>query len=47
MEAIADRIDSPMKLAAARAIADATGEDELLPDPLDRTVHEREAASER
>jgi malate dehydrogenase (oxaloacetate-decarboxylating) len=55
LDAGADRIDSRMKIAAARVLADATGEDEgeLLPDPLDRSVHERvaeavrEAAAER
>jgi malate dehydrogenase (oxaloacetate-decarboxylating) len=47
LDARADRIDSRMKLAAARALADASGEDELLPDPLDRTVHERVADAVR
>jgi malate dehydrogenase (oxaloacetate-decarboxylating) len=47
LDANADRIDSRMKLAAARALADAGGEEELLPDPLDRSVHERVAEAVR
>jgi malate dehydrogenase (oxaloacetate-decarboxylating) len=48
LEAGADRLDSKMKLAAARALADAGGEDgELLPDPLDTSVHDRVAEAVR
>ena len=47
LEANADRIDSGMKLAAARALADASDDGELLPDPLDRSVHERVAEAVR
>jgi malate dehydrogenase (oxaloacetate-decarboxylating) len=47
LEANADRLDSKMKLAAAGALADASGEGELLPDPLDRSVHERVAEAVR
>jgi malate dehydrogenase (oxaloacetate-decarboxylating) len=47
LEAGADRLDSRMKLAAARALADASGDDELLPDPLDPSVHERVAEAVR
>ena len=35
----ADRISTAMKLAAARAIASATRESELVPDILDPDVH--------
>ncbi|MFL5782568.1 MAG: NAD-dependent malic enzyme [Thermoleophilaceae bacterium] len=49
LEAGADRLDSRMKLAAARALADAGEDDsgELLPDPLDTSVHERVAEAVR
>jgi malate dehydrogenase (oxaloacetate-decarboxylating) len=47
LEAHAPGIDSRMKLAAARALADASGEGELLPDPLDRSVHARVAEAVR
>jgi malate dehydrogenase (oxaloacetate-decarboxylating) len=47
LEARADRLDSRMKLAAARALADASGEGELLPDPLDPSVHDRVAEAVR
>ncbi|HKP91070.1 MAG TPA: hypothetical protein VJT75_13970 [Thermoleophilaceae bacterium] len=47
LEAGADRLDSEMKLAAARALADLGGDDELLPDPLDTSVHERVAEAVR
>jgi malate dehydrogenase (oxaloacetate-decarboxylating) len=47
LEADADRLDSAMKLAAARALADATADGELLPDPLDVSVHERVAEAVR
>ena len=43
----AREINLPMKLAAAEAIADLTHESELVPDALDRTVHERVAQSVR
>jgi malate dehydrogenase (oxaloacetate-decarboxylating) len=36
----AARIGLEMKLAAARTIADLAGEDQLVPDPLERHVHE-------
>jgi malate dehydrogenase (oxaloacetate-decarboxylating) len=39
----ASAIDDPMKLAAARAIADLAEESELVPDVFDRGVHERVA----
>jgi malate dehydrogenase (oxaloacetate-decarboxylating) len=39
----ADRITTGMKLAAARAIAELTVESELVPDALDRAVHDRVA----
>jgi malate dehydrogenase (oxaloacetate-decarboxylating) len=48
LEARADRLDSTMKLAAARALADASEDgEELLPDPLDKVVHERVAEAVR
>jgi malic enzyme len=41
-------MSSAMKLAAARALAEAGGDgDEPLPDPLDPSVHERVAAAVR
>ncbi len=39
----ADRITTAMKLAAARAIAELTLDSELVPDALDRAVHDRVA----
>ncbi len=45
LRAGADRIDSEMKLAASRAIADLASESELMPDALSREVHERVAAA--
>jgi len=39
----AEDINLQMRLAAARAIADLAEESELVPDPLDRRVHERVA----
>lgn len=39
----ADRITTGMKLAAARAIAELAGEVDLVPDVLDRHVHEQVA----
>ncbi|HEY6398216.1 MAG TPA: hypothetical protein VIX82_12255, partial [Solirubrobacteraceae bacterium] len=38
-------INVEMKLAAARAIADLTGEDELVPNALDRSVHDAVACA--
>ena len=43
----APRIDSRMKLAAARVLAELSGEDRMLPDALDREVHERVAEAVR
>lgn len=43
MEARATRMTSKMYLAAVQAIVDHTPEKELLPDPLDLTLHERVA----
>ena len=40
-------INLPMKLAAARTIADLTSESELVPDALDPNVHERVADAVR
>jgi malate dehydrogenase (oxaloacetate-decarboxylating) len=40
LRAGARRIDVKMKLAAARAIAELTTGDELVPDALDQRVHE-------
>jgi malate dehydrogenase (oxaloacetate-decarboxylating) len=39
----AEEINVEMKLSAARAIAELTEEAELVPDPLDRAVHEQVA----
>jgi malate dehydrogenase (oxaloacetate-decarboxylating) len=47
LEAGADHIDAEMKLAAARAIAEASGDSDLLPDPLDTGVHDRVAEAVR
>ncbi len=46
LDARATRITPKMKEAAAQALADAAGDD-LLPDMLDRTVHERVAEAVR
>ncbi len=43
----ASEINLPMKLAAAETIADLTHESELVPDVLDRDVHDRVAAATR
>jgi malate dehydrogenase (oxaloacetate-decarboxylating) len=40
LKAGAKEINVEMKLAAARAIADLAGEGELVPDVLDRHVHD-------
>jgi malate dehydrogenase (oxaloacetate-decarboxylating) len=40
LQAGADRINVEMKLAAARAIAELAGDDQLIPDALDPRVHE-------
>jgi malate dehydrogenase (oxaloacetate-decarboxylating) len=40
LQAGADRINLEMKLAAARAIADLAGDDQLIPDALDQRVHD-------
>jgi len=40
LQAGARRIDLEMKLAAARTIADLVGDDELVPDALDQSVHD-------
>jgi len=47
LDAGAEEISVEMKLAAARAIADLTHESDLVPDPLDPTVHERVAEAVR
>jgi malate dehydrogenase (oxaloacetate-decarboxylating) len=43
----ADRITTEMKLAAAWALAGLTIESELVPDPLDRRVHDAVAEAVR
>jgi malate dehydrogenase (oxaloacetate-decarboxylating) len=43
----ARKINLPMKLAAAEAIAAVTADSELVPDALDRGVHERVASAVR
>jgi len=43
----AEDINLPMKLAAARTIAELTRESELVPDALDPNVHERVATAVR
>ena len=43
----APRIESEMKLAAARTLSELAGEDRILPDVLDREVHERVAEAVR
>lgn len=45
LDARAPAVTAAMKRAAALAIADAAGPDELLPDPLDESVHEAVAAA--
>ncbi len=45
LESGAHRITLEMKLAAARALADLTPAGELVPDPLDQTVHDAVAAA--
>jgi malate dehydrogenase (oxaloacetate-decarboxylating) len=45
LDAGASKISSHMKRIAAETLADLAPRDELLPDPLDRTVHERIAAA--
>jgi malate dehydrogenase (oxaloacetate-decarboxylating) len=41
------RFSDQMLMAAAEAIAQLAGPDELVPDPLDKSVHERVAAAVR
>jgi len=43
----AARFTDAMLMAAAQTIADLAQGDELVPDPLDKTVHERVAAAVR
>ncbi len=45
LEARATRFDDGMLMAAARAIADAAEPDTLVPDPLDKSLHERVTAA--
>ncbi len=45
LEARATRFDDEMLMAAARAIADAAEPDALVPDPLDKSLHERVTAA--
>jgi malate dehydrogenase (oxaloacetate-decarboxylating) len=47
LDARAPRFTDAMLMAAAHAIADATQGDELVPDPLDKRVHEQVAAAVR
>jgi malate dehydrogenase (oxaloacetate-decarboxylating) len=47
LQAGAERINLEMKLAAAVAIADLAGEDELVPDVLDQRVHDAVAKAVR
>jgi malate dehydrogenase (oxaloacetate-decarboxylating) len=47
LEAAAHAITPAMKLAAAHALADATHSPDLVPDPLDRSVHDKVAAAVR
>jgi malate dehydrogenase (oxaloacetate-decarboxylating) len=47
LEAGARRITHEMKLAAAHALADLTPAGELVPDPLEQTVHDAVAAAVR
>jgi malate dehydrogenase (oxaloacetate-decarboxylating) len=47
LQAGADRINVEMKLAAAKAIADLAGEDQLIPDALDQSVHDAVAKAVR
>lgn len=41
------RFSDQMLMAAADAIAQMAGPDELVPDPLDKSVHERVATAVR
>jgi malate dehydrogenase (oxaloacetate-decarboxylating) len=47
LDARAPRFTDAMLMAAAHAIADTTQGDELVPDPLDKRVHEQVAAAVR
>lgn len=47
LQAGADRINVEMKLAAAHAIADLAGDDQLIPDALDQHVHDAVANAVR
>jgi malate dehydrogenase (oxaloacetate-decarboxylating) len=47
LQAGAERINLEMKLAAATAIADLAGDDELVPDALDQRVHDAVAKAVR
>ena len=47
LEARAERFTDAMLMAAATAIADLARGDELVPDPLDRQLHEKVAAAVR
>jgi malate dehydrogenase (oxaloacetate-decarboxylating) len=47
LQAGARLIDVPMKLAAARAIAELAADDELVPDALDQRVHDAVALAVR
>jgi malate dehydrogenase (oxaloacetate-decarboxylating) len=47
LDARAPRFTDAMLMAAAHAIADAAQGDELVPDPLDKRVHEQVAAAVR
>jgi len=47
LDARAPRFSDAMLMAAAHAIADAAQGDELVPDPLDKRVHEQVAAAVR
>jgi malate dehydrogenase (oxaloacetate-decarboxylating) len=47
LQAGASEINVEMKLAAAHAIADLAGEDQLIPDALDQRVHEAVAKAVR
>jgi malate dehydrogenase (oxaloacetate-decarboxylating) len=47
LQAGADRINVEMKLAAAHAIADLAGDDQLIPDALDQRVHDAVAKAVR
>jgi malate dehydrogenase (oxaloacetate-decarboxylating) len=47
LQAGASAITVEMKLAAARALADRTGEGQLVPDALDQSVHDAVARAVR